>query len=294
MPSNLAKWFGHSKRLSLIILVALFLVVAPLVALNVLNPGEAKANPFVSITVTCNPSSPLAVAPGGQEDFGWTITWDSTANYYTFEIRPGLAGSPIYGPISFPVNDASPGEHSPIIRDIVTDPYTWNVPSDQATGTYTGWVFMYTSGGSPEAGGFVTFYVASNELKVRKWLDSNGNGVWDSGEPELTNYPGKVTITPVGYPPIYDGPMPITLSNIASGDYTITEQVASGWSNSTATTQSVTLGLNDKLEVDFGNQQTKHPPLVPTIGTWGAALMAAAFAGSLIWVVALRRRRRTV
>ena len=92
------------------------------------------------------------------------------------------------------------------------------------------------------------------------------------------------------------GPDGWIVVNITIPDiYTATETLKPNWLCTTDNPQYADLIVNNDVTLYFGNVElVKHPPLVPTIGTWGTALMAAVFAGSLIWVVALRRKRRTV
>jgi hypothetical protein len=129
-------------------------------------------------------------------------------------------------------------------------------------------------------------------LWILKFNDLNGNGVQDPGERPLGGW--EFTIDGIGKRTTgSDGWIEVDISG--AGYYIVTEELKSGWQTSTPNPQTADLQTKDIDYLYFGNvQQLQHPPLVPIIGTWGTALMAAAFAGSLIWVVALRRRRRTI
>jgi propanediol dehydratase small subunit len=130
-------------------------------------------------------------------------------------------------------------------------------------------------------------------LKIYKFNDLNGNGVPDSGEGPLGGW--EFTIGGIGKRVTgSDGWIIINISISGSGIYPVTETLKSGWLTTTDNPQYADLNSNDIVTLYFGNvEQVKHPPLVPIIGTWGTALMAAVFGGSLIWVIALRRKRRT-
>jgi len=129
-------------------------------------------------------------------------------------------------------------------------------------------------------------------LKIYKFNDLNGNGVPDAGEVGLGGW--EFTISGIGKR--ITGSDGWIIINITNPDiYKVTETLKASWLCTTDNPQFADLISNDLVILYFGNvEQVEHPPLVPTIGIWGAALMAAAFAGALIWVVALRRRRQTV
>jgi hypothetical protein len=138
----------------------------------------------------------------------------------------------------------------------------------------------------------------TGNLIIYKYNDLNGNGSWDVGEPYLSGWHFDVTGPQNFLDQVTDINEKITLNGIPTGGYIITETtLLSGWKHTDPDSPpyqkvaNVTTGAT--TEVKFGNQE-QHPPVVPTIGTWGTALMAAAFAGSLIWVLALRRKGRTV
>jgi hypothetical protein len=129
-------------------------------------------------------------------------------------------------------------------------------------------------------------------LKIYKFNDLNGNKVPDPGEGPLGGW--EFTISGIGKR--VTGSDGWIIINITNPDiYTVTETLKSGWLTTTDNPQSADLITNDVVILYFGNVElVQHPPLVPVIGTWGTALMAAVFAGSLIWVVAIRRRRQTI
>ncbi|MBM4463939.1 MAG: hypothetical protein FJ012_11560 [Chloroflexi bacterium] len=128
-------------------------------------------------------------------------------------------------------------------------------------------------------------------LKIYKFNDLNGNGVPDPGESPLRGW--EFTISGIGKRVTgSDGWIIINITNPAV--YTVTETLKPSWLCTTPNPQYADLLLNFEVILYFGNvEQVERPPLVPTIGIWGTVLMVAAFAGSLILVVALRRRRQT-
>jgi hypothetical protein len=131
-------------------------------------------------------------------------------------------------------------------------------------------------------------------LRIYKFNDLNGNGVPDPGEAGLGGW--EFTISGIGKRVTgSDGWIIINITLTDTNIYTVTETLKSGWLTTTPNPQYADMGVNNEVTLYFGNvEQVEHPPLVPTVGTWGTALMVAAFAGSLILVVALRRRRQTV
>jgi hypothetical protein len=129
-------------------------------------------------------------------------------------------------------------------------------------------------------------------LRIYKFNDLNGNGVPDPGERPLEGW--EFTISGIGTR--VTGANGWIIINISIPDiYTVTETLQPNWLCTTDNPQYADLILADDVTLYFGNVEHKdNPPYVPTIGTWGTALMAVAFAGALIWVVALRRKRRTI
>jgi hypothetical protein len=132
--------------------------------------------------------------------------------------------------------------------------------------------------------------IQAGSLKIYNFNDLNGNGVPDFGESPLAGW--ELTISGIGKRVTgSDGWIIIDLST--SGMYTVTETLKSGWLTTTPNPQTADLTANNEVTLYFGNvEQVQHPPLVPVVGTWGAVLMGIVFAGSMIWLVAFRARRK--
>jgi hypothetical protein len=83
-------------------------------------------------------------------------------------------------------------------------------------------------------------------LVVRKFDDSNVNGVWDGGEPEVTGWPvwytglGAWASTPVS-------------AGVDAGEYEVTEGLLDGWAHTTATSATVQVAQGGEATVIFGN-----------------------------------------
>lgn len=86
-----------------------------------------------------------------------------------------------------------------------------------------------------------------NSLTVRKFHDINGNGTWDSTEPEIRGWP--VTIDEKQYT------TPVFLYDIASGDYLVEEENREGWEPTTDTAVTVIMPVEGSRTVLFGNRQ---------------------------------------
>lgn len=108
-------------------------------------------------------------------------------------------------------------------------------------------VFKYGNAFVAKAcGNFSVPPVMKGTLRVRKFDDSNMNGVWDSGEPELhweVSYTG---------PTSGSGTTPLAVS-VPIGNYTVTEDTPEGWEPTTSTSQSVPVEACDTTTVIFGN-----------------------------------------
>jgi hypothetical protein len=84
-------------------------------------------------------------------------------------------------------------------------------------------------------------------LIVRKFDDSNMNGVWDAGEPEKA-----------GWPVSYSGPQsgsgltPLSV-DLPRGSYTVSEGARTCWAHTTSATRSATVASCDTTTVRFGN-----------------------------------------
>ena len=100
-------------------------------------------------------------------------------------------------------------------------------------------------------------------LKIFKFYDSNGNGIWESGEQPLSGFSftvsGPITKT------VYTNAQGFALlSDLPYGIYTITENVPSGWEVTTANPQYANINSPSLVEVKFGNRQKPTPPCTTT------------------------------
>jgi hypothetical protein len=194
----------------------------------------------------------------------------------------------------------TPGPYSTNASGLITIPnlipgdyaVTETVQADWQCTTLNPQLGTVPAGGSAQVN-FGNRY-AKRTLRIYKFNDLNGNGVPDFDEGGLGGW--EFTIDPGIGKRITgsDGWIIINITLTDTNVYTVTETLKSGWLTTTPNPQYADMGIHDEVTLYFGNvEQVEHPPLVPVIGTWGTGLLAVAFAGALIWVVALRRRRQT-
>jgi TolB protein len=103
-------------------------------------------------------------------------------------------------------------------------------------------------------------------LKIFKFYDSNGNGIWESGEQPLSGF--SFTVSGPTSKTVYtnaDGY--VLLNNLPYGMYIITENVPSGWTVTTSNPQQVYISSQSLVEVRFGNKQVSSPTFPPTTTT---------------------------
>ncbi|MCX8179629.1 MAG: SpaA isopeptide-forming pilin-related protein, partial [Candidatus Aenigmarchaeota archaeon] len=110
-----------------------------------------------------------------------------------------------------------------------------------------------------------TTTIGYGSLKIFKFDDRNGNGIWESGEKGLPgfrfNIEGPVSKT------VYTNADGYALeSNLPYGVYKITETVPEGWEVTTLNPQYVTINSPELKEVKFGNRQipVSTPPCTTT------------------------------
>ncbi|MBM4462588.1 MAG: hypothetical protein FJ012_04505 [Chloroflexi bacterium] len=344
MFRNSSQCIRHSRWSFIFILVALSLVMAPLAALNVLNPGEAGAHisppnantASVAIGLSAYKMPGEQIIPPAMVSSGDVVKYKVTLSFGTLGV--GQVGYNFQSgqvkvvlPDGITVNVAGFGGATPDVPLVTSaTPWTVDVPV-----TYTvnpahmvgGFLIAYAAygvgvGEHPENGYFhnsegpqemehartasatTANMIApttgeTGNLIIYKYNDLDGDGGWDVGEPYLSGWHFNVTGPQVFIDQVTDGTGRIVLNGIATGAYSIVEtSLPMGWKHtdpgSPPYQKVATVIANQTAEVKFGNQEVeRHPPVVPTIGIWGAALMAVAFAGALIWIVAFRNRRRT-
>jgi hypothetical protein len=98
-------------------------------------------------------------------------------------------------------------------------------------------------------------------ITAHKFEDLNGNGVQDVGEPDLSGWT-MILHAGSGCDPfvilgtgLTDGSGNVNFANLTDGDYSVSEALLPGWSNTTALCQDVTLAGGGSEIVNFGNQQ---------------------------------------
>ena len=135
-------------------------------------------------------------------------------------------------------------------------------------------------------------------LQICKFEDANVNGMWDPGEEWLPDWRFEVT-GPDNYDEwVTTGPDGcVVLTGLASGEYTVTEELQNGWYNTRPGgnppyEQKVTVTIGATCaRVEFGNREEIKdvPPNIPTLNQWGIIAMIIVFTGLMVWTV--RRKR---
>jgi len=100
-------------------------------------------------------------------------------------------------------------------------------------------------------------------LKIFKYNDYNGNGVWELGEPALAGFRFGV-VGPVNFSVVSDEHGEVFLFGIPYGSYVVREALSDGWESTTVNPQTVVLVSEDLVEVRFGNRQV---PVTTTTST---------------------------
>jgi uncharacterized repeat protein (TIGR01451 family) len=154
----------------------------------------------------------------------------------------------------------APGTY--VVSEVVQTGWTPTTPNPQTVTVQPGQTVNVAFGNQGRA-----------EICVFKFNDLNGNGTQDSGEPPLPGW--SFTVSPAPLPPatspVTTGPEGRVCFNVtAPGSYTITEQVQSGWTPTTPTTQTVTVqpGQTVTVNVVFGNKQIECVPPPSGMVAW--------------------------
>jgi hypothetical protein len=100
-------------------------------------------------------------------------------------------------------------------------------------------------------------------LKVFKYNDYNGNGIWEQGEPTLAGVRFNIT-GPKVFQMVSDSNGEAFAFCIPRGVYAVTEIINAGWVNTTANPQTIDLASEDIQEARFGDMQI---PVTTTTST---------------------------
>jgi hypothetical protein len=91
-------------------------------------------------------------------------------------------------------------------------------------------------------------------LKIFKYNDYNGNGIWESGEPTLAGVRFNIS-GPNVFQLVSDANGEAFAFCIPQGIYTVTEMISAGWMNTTLNPQTLHLDSEDIKEARFGDMQ---------------------------------------
>ncbi|MGC8879601.1 MAG: SdrD B-like domain-containing protein [Anaerolineae bacterium] len=92
-------------------------------------------------------------------------------------------------------------------------------------------------------------------IEVIKFLDLDGDGVWDTGEPPLPNWQFELRKGDAAYLGGTTGPDGrLSFTHLDGGSYTVLEHLKPGYTNTTAISQTLNLGYPEKKTLYFGNR----------------------------------------
>lgn len=228
----------------------------------VLTAAQTSAQPL-GISLTRDPAPPLSVLNDGNGtvNFFWNISYATQINQnYTLEIIPPSPGVP------FTLGSFA-GAPSPIINQA-----SWTVPAGTPAGCYYARLSFFSNWCLENPNAFedraeVGFLVSpAARLRICKFLDTNGNGIWDAGEPPLPGW--QFIIQMVGSTQTItactgaDGCtefLTLPVNPTGSTPYQITEIVQPGWVKTApeGSTNPIIVNLvpGQNCDIDFGNWQ---------------------------------------
>jgi hypothetical protein len=143
--------------------------------------------------------------------------------------------------------------------DCLVDFIVWYGPCGPATTTTSTTTSSTTSSTTSTT---TTTIPAYGNLKIFKFYDVDGNGIWNSGEDPLPGFEFWVT-GPISRVVYTDSNGYVILNNIPLGTYQITEVLPSGWINTVPITQYAYVTSPSLVEVRFGNNQLPTPTTIP-------------------------------
>jgi hypothetical protein len=240
--------------------------------------GSALA---AGIDIQRNPAPPQAVINDGTgvENTSFTVTFATTPDYVLWRIRNagGVYARCIFYDISgfytedwetailSPDNCYGISDRTYVSLAGATSPISqspsWTVPNGINQGVYYINVAFYNQDYGYENSAETSFYVANalGTLVVRKYGDSNSNGVWDTGEDGLSGWVLK-WINPLGVSESRISPANgiRVFNNVPAGDYNnFSENPKANWVQSTPSAgYGATLPPGGTLTVTFGNVNT--------------------------------------
>lgn len=105
----------------------------------------------------------------------------------------------------------------------------------------------------------------TGKICVHKFNDANGDGVQNNGEPGLESWSFQVTASCVGATLITEK-NGTACGDFFPGTYTVAEQIQSGWTPTTPTTQTVPVTAGQTTNVYFGNKKEGNGCVDPPSG----------------------------
>jgi len=181
------------------------------------SPVGAQDIQQADVTLGRTPEPPGYVLNCGASTvtFDWTIEFSTVPDEYHFFIND--PDGMLVTPPGVIIGDMN-GETSPFV-----DSYIWSVPAGAKTGQYLARVEYYSVDLGYESDAGQTFLV-KQPLEVHKFNDTDGDGIWDAGESEITGT-WNVAITNPSSTVIYNGTMPVAMDVMGNGTYTATENL---------------------------------------------------------------------
>jgi hypothetical protein len=152
--------------------------------------------------------------------------------------------------------DLEAGDYS--VTETLESGWTNTTPLTQGVTVVAGetahlWFGNMPETGEPETGGVL----------VHKFQDDNGNGIYEPGLGEVMLSGWTFTLYDAADAEIdsgmTDGSGMLEFADLEAGDYSVTETLESGWTNTTPLTQGVTVVAGETAHLWFGNMEESLP-----------------------------------